>query len=190
MRRESRSENAGEAQAGAGREVERVTRSCWREGRRIVAHAYRTRTRKAARALTAPKNAPQPGKARKGQASAMTALPTTPPSSLSGKSAQQTTAAISPPASSQRHPESQKPSPQNPLLEPASSSNREECSTQQDRNPFAPPQQESETSSRASDVPPPSPWKHTTPPSCSPADSPAGSSPEETRLAGSPPAHA
>ena len=39
MRRESRIENAGEAQAGAGREAERVTRSCLIEGRRRVAQA-------------------------------------------------------------------------------------------------------------------------------------------------------
>ncbi|KAH7962341.1 hypothetical protein HPB52_015519 [Rhipicephalus sanguineus] len=147
----------------------------------------RTRTRKASRTPAAPKNAPQPGKARKGEASAMTAPPTT-PSSLSGKSAQQTTAAIfSPPASSQTHPESQQRSPQNPLLEPIGSSNREECCTQHDKITFAPSQQESETNSRGSPPPqtPPS-WKQTAPPSCYPADPPADSSPEETRLAGSP----
>ncbi|KAH7982048.1 hypothetical protein HPB52_002771 [Rhipicephalus sanguineus] len=130
----------------------------------------RTRTRKASRTPAAPKNAPQPGKARK------------------GKSAQQTTAAIfSPPTSSQMHPESQQRSPQNPLLEPIGSSNREECCTQHDKITFAPSQQESETNSRGSPPPqtPPT-WKHTAPPSCYPADPPADSSPEETRLAGSP----
>ncbi|KAH7955547.1 hypothetical protein HPB52_001243 [Rhipicephalus sanguineus] len=104
------------------------------------------------------------------------------------KSAQQTTAAIfSPPASSQTHPESRQRSPQNPLLEPIGSSNREECCTQHDKFTFAPSQQESETNSRGSPPPqtPPS-WKHTAPPSCYPADPPADSSPEETRLAGSP----
>ncbi|KAH7957649.1 hypothetical protein HPB52_020994 [Rhipicephalus sanguineus] len=134
-----------------------------------------------------PEKAPQPGKARKGEASAMTAPPTT-PSSLSGKSAQQTTAAIfSPPASSQTHPESKQRSPQNPLLEPTGSSNREECCTQHDKITFAPSQQESETNSRGSPPPQTSPsWKHTAPPSCYPADPPADSSSEETRLAGSP----
>ncbi|XP_037509008.1 uncharacterized protein LOC119385684 [Rhipicephalus sanguineus] len=147
----------------------------------------RTRTRKASRTPAAPKNAPQPGKARKGEASAMTAPPTT-SSSLSGKSAQQTTAAIfSPPASSQTHPESQQRSPQNPLLELTGSSNREECCTQHDKITFAPSQQESETNSRGSPPPQTSPsWKHTAPPSCYPADPPADSSSEETRLAGSP----
>ena len=99
----------------------------------------------------------------------MAALSTTPSSSLSRKSVEQTTAAIfSPPASSQTHP---KPSPQNPLL-----ANLEECCTQQ----------ESETNSRGSPPPQTSPpWKHTAPPFCYPADPPADSSSEETRLAGS-----
>ncbi|KAH7936265.1 hypothetical protein HPB52_021306 [Rhipicephalus sanguineus] len=125
----------------------------------------RTRTRKASRALAAPKNAPQPGKAReadnRGHLLATSLVANAPRES----------ATLSPKPASGANTQQQ---PGGMLYTEGQDHVRTRRAGERDKQPRVSPATASP------------PWKHTAPPSCYPADPPADSSPEETRLAGSP----